>query len=352
MQTYLKLLSVCALAVSASAQAATTYTQGFEDVGALDGWVFVNRSTPEGSSWFQGNSGVFSAQSGSEESYIAASYLSIDAATGAIDNWLISPVLTFSGASQLSFYTRSAGTDGFNDVLQVLYSSGSGADTATFSQSLLSIGGATAYPDSWQQYSASLGESGTGRFAFRYGGTALTADYIGIDSVTVTGLAAVSTVPEPSDYVMFSAGLALIAIARRKGRRAVGAGLALAALGMAQGAAAQQQEGMVAVRDAETGQLRPPTPQEAQALRAAAKSTTSALQRQALQAGQQRQTTRRADGTRAAKVSDRAMMYSVVRRDENGRLREQCVAGAEKAMAAQTASTDASASNGDRHEDK
>jgi hypothetical protein len=342
------------LAMSASAQAATTYTQGFEDVESMEGWVFLNQSAPEGSSWFQGNSGIFSAQAGSDNSYIAASYLSIDSSEGVIDNWLISPVLTFTGAAQLSFYTRSAGTEGFNDVLQVLYSSDSGLDTATFSQSLLSIGGATAYPDGWQQYTANFTASGTGRFAFRYGGTASTADYIGIDSLSVTGLTGVGTVPEPSGYALFGAGLAMIALLRRKGRRVAGAGLALAALGMAQGAAAQQQEGMVAVRDAETGQLRAPTPQEAQALRAAGNSSTSTLQKQTLQATRQSQVTRRADGTRAARVSDRAMAYSVVTRDENGQLREQCVAGAEKAAALQSATSAAttSANDGGRHDDK
>src|SRR6478609_2463871 len=53
-------------------------SEGFNNVASLGaaGWVFTNASTPVGQSWFQGNSGIFAAQSGAATSYAAANFLS------------------------------------------------------------------------------------------------------------------------------------------------------------------------------------------------------------------------------------------------------------------------------------
>jgi hypothetical protein len=202
-----------ALAVLAApaAQAAGTVVlnQSFDDVGALGNWVMTNNSLPRGQSWFQGNAGIFGAQGGAADSYIAASFLSAGPGAGAIDNWLITPQLMFGGATHLSFFTRAQSLPGFNDTLEVRFSPGAGTDTAGFTTLLTTIGGPSAYPGSWQQFTADLSLSGSGRFAFRYLGDA-TANYIGIDTVTV------NAVPEPSAWLMLGLGLGLTTLLLRR----------------------------------------------------------------------------------------------------------------------------------------
>lgn len=196
---------VAALLAAAAPQAqaeVTVLSTGFDDVGALGGWLFVNQSTPAGSLWFQGNGGIFPAQAGGGNAYIAANYLSAAQGNGTIDNWLIPPALSLPGAATLSFYTRSAGTPGFNDHLEVRYSTGGSAisDFSDFSNVLLTVGGGGPYPADWRQYTLNA-EPGTVRFAFRYTGAAENAEYIGLDSVVV------NAVPEPSEWLMLAAGL-------------------------------------------------------------------------------------------------------------------------------------------------
>jgi hypothetical protein len=69
----------------------------------------------------------------------------------------------------------------------------------------------------WVKYSFQIAAQGTGttaRFAVNYVGSADTANYVGIDSVTVTA------VPEPSSVLMLGAGLAgLAAWTRRRQAR-------------------------------------------------------------------------------------------------------------------------------------
>lgn len=205
--------AACALAVLAApaAQAAGTVilNQNFDDVSALGNWVMTNNSLPPGLSWFQGNSGIFGSHDGAADSYIGASFLSSDHGSGAVDNWLITPLLTFGGAAHLSFFTRGESGSGFNDMLEVRFSPGAGTATSGFTTLLTTIGGPSAYPGSWQQFTADLSLSGSGRFAFRYLGDA-TANYIGIDSVTV------SAVPEPSAWLMLGLGLGLTTLLLRR----------------------------------------------------------------------------------------------------------------------------------------
>lgn len=196
--------------VAGHAQGVPVLNQGFNNIETLPGWVQVNNSVQPGSGWFQGNPEVFRAESGTVRSYIAANFLGAANGEGRVDNWLISPTLTLSGTTVLSFFTRGADDPGFADMLEVRFSPGSGLDTNGFS-SLLTTIGPDGYPTDWQQYNASLAFDGTGRFAFRYFGDASALNYIGIDTVR-----AVTAVPEPSLYLMLGLGLGLLTLLRRK----------------------------------------------------------------------------------------------------------------------------------------
>jgi hypothetical protein len=86
------------------------------------------------------------------------------------------------------------------------------------------------------------------------------------------------------------------------------------------------QEGMVVVRDPQTGQLRTPTAAEMQAL---------AAQRPAMLAPPAPpKVIQRADGSRQARVGEKGMVYAVVTRDAGGQLAQQCVQGEAAASAA------------------
>ena len=215
MKTSKTLTAAVTLALAAmsplTAQAADTIllNEGFDDITNLPGWILVNYSTPVGQNWFQGNSGVFSAQSGGPDSYIGANFLSASALGGYLDNWLITPELNLGASTKLSFYTRTEAAMGKNDTLEVRFSSGAGTDITGFSTLLTTVGGANAYPCDWQQFTASTMAGGTGRFAFRYVGDAGVANFIGIDTVSITA------VPEPATYLMLGLGLAALTVRRR-----------------------------------------------------------------------------------------------------------------------------------------
>jgi hypothetical protein len=197
-------------APAAQAAGVEVLNEGFGNVDGLSGWAQVNNSVPPGSGWFQGNSGIFPAYAGAADSYAAAHFLSAAGTGGTVDNWLITPELTLSGNTVLSFYTRHASDLGFDDRLEVLFSSGAGLDASGFTV-LTTIGGTSEYPTDWQQYNLNVDASGTGRFAFRYYGAADTLNYVGLDSVSV-----VTAVPEPSTWAMLGAGLGLLGLRRRK----------------------------------------------------------------------------------------------------------------------------------------
>ena len=332
MKTSISLMAAAAFALAAAcptgSQAAGTIllNEGFDHAGSLANWVLVNNSAPPGEPWFQGNPGVFAAQAGAPDAYIATNYLGALNGVGTIDNWLITPELSFMGPATLSFYTRSLGTAGFNDTLEVRFSGGSGAGTGGFTTLLATIGGAAAYPASWQQFSASLNLSGSGRFAFRYTGNAETSNYIGLDTVRVTA------VPEPSAYMLLALGLAALSLRGlyRRGRKAaLMAALMTAAFALPAAAGAAGQEGMVVVRDAQTGQLRAATPAEIKALH-----EQGAALRQAKPATEL--AVRGADGTLRKSLGESGMVFSVVTRDAEGKLATQCLSGEDAAKAAAT----------------
>ena len=85
-------------------------------------------------------------------------------------------------------------------------------------------------------------------------------------------------------------------------------------------ARAAGQEGMVVVRDPQTGKLRAPTADELKALRA---QTPSA----ALTAPRQPATVSRGDGSRGVRLGERNMVYEVVTRGADGKLTRECVQG-------------------------
>jgi hypothetical protein len=205
-------VSLAALgSTTARAAGVEVLNEGFDNVGGLSGWVQVNNSVPPGSGWFQGS--LFPAQSGAADSYAAANFLGAANGSGNVDNWLITPTLNLSGNTVLSFFTRADDTPGFNDVLEVRYSSGSGTDPTGFTTLLATIGGDAGYPSDWTQFSAALDVNGSGRFAFRYVGPADTLNYVGLDTVSV-----VTAVPEPSSWLMLALGAGLLPLLGRTSR--------------------------------------------------------------------------------------------------------------------------------------
>lgn len=207
-------LSLAALgASSARAAGVEVLNEGFDNMAALGGWAQVNDSIPAGNGWFQGNGALLPAQAGAPDAYAAANFLGAANGSGSVDNWLITPVLDLSGTTVLSFYTRHDTLPGFNDLLEVRYASGTGTDVARFTTLLTTIGGTAGYPTDWQQFTAAVADSGSGRFAFRYLGPADTLNYIGLDTVSV-----VTAVPEPAHSMMLALGLGMRPLLRRQPR--------------------------------------------------------------------------------------------------------------------------------------
>jgi len=181
-------------------------TQSFDDITTLAGagWVFTNNSAATGTTgWFQGNSAVFAAQTGVPGSYIAANFLNA-AFGGNVSNWLLSPALTnLQNGQTLTFHTRSAGNTRA-DRLEVrlcapVNCTNVGATDITvgnFTNLMLSINPsqiAGTYPTAWTLYTVVLSGlpagPNTGRLGFRYfvSDTAASGDYIGIDTLNLTG---------------------------------------------------------------------------------------------------------------------------------------------------------------------
>jgi hypothetical protein len=244
-------------ALPANAQL-TNYTQGFDDVPgifATGGWVFDNLSNPPPGSmaptgfWAQGIPGLGgfgdNAQAGPANSFITVSFESGLGTGAAVSNWLLTPELTFSNGSIISFYTEQNHLNTINpNRLQVRLSlNGASTNVGTqpttvpgtqpsfgdFTSLLADInpnyaeapaGG--AYPTTWTQESfviSGLAVPTTGRIGFLYLLTNSTfptpgqGSQIGIDSFALT------TVPEPPQVTLLGlAGLGLVFFKRREWR--------------------------------------------------------------------------------------------------------------------------------------
>jgi hypothetical protein len=228
MVKWLSCMLILFVAVGA-AQSGNLLSENFDNIATLPGtgWALVNNSSPVGSTgWFQGNPGVFAAQAGGADSYVAANFNNA-AFGGNISNWLLSPELNLSNGAIITFYTRTEAGAPFPDQLELRLSlngastnvGSSDTSVGDFTTLLLTINPALSvggYPEDWTVVTASVsGLSGTsGRFAFRYfvTDTDTNADYIGIDTVSVN----TASVPEPSTLLLLGAGIISLAGLRRR----------------------------------------------------------------------------------------------------------------------------------------
>lgn len=216
------LLALAIAGAMTTAQAGVVLTEGFEDIGTLttSGWVLANNSSPVGTipaGWFQAsNPDIFTAQSGSEFSYIAANYAStVDG--GAVNDWLITPTFSALYGATVTFWLRGAVDPGYFDQIAYGFSNGSAALTSFVLGPVI-----TASTDAWTQVTATLAAgSATSRFAINYTG-ALTSN-LGIDSLVITANDATGDVPEPASLAILAAGLIGMGAARRRKNAAAAA---------------------------------------------------------------------------------------------------------------------------------
>jgi hypothetical protein len=225
--------SLFLLFASSSLQAGVILSEGFDNISTLagSGWAMVNNSVPVGSEgWFQGNTGIFTSQTGAPDSYIASNF-NAAAIPGNISNWLITPVISLQDNLQFVFFTRTEVDAPFADRLELRLST-NGASTnvgatdssvGDFTNLLLSVNPTLTvggYPEAWTQVTANfvgLGVPLSGRFAFRYNvpDNVTNADYIGIDTVSVT-----QDAPEPATIGLIAFGLGAVAWRRlRRGNQ-------------------------------------------------------------------------------------------------------------------------------------
>jgi hypothetical protein len=92
--------------------------------------------------------------------------------------------------------------------------------------------------------------------------------------------------------------------------------------------ASDGQEGLVVVRDPQTGQLRAPTAAERKALTS---GPAASLRAQAPVSSLASQVVRNPDGSKKLKLGQRGLVFEVVTRTPEGKLTEQCVQGEEAA---------------------
>lgn len=211
MKTITSALAAGALALAllapAMAQAAgtTILDEGFDDISALVGWSQFTNTPLASPAWTQGNPGVFSAQSGAADAYLGAA---ISGADSLFDLWLITPVLSFTGMTELSLSLRSLDNVAFNyrDYMEIRFDDGSGLNTF-----LGGTGSFATAPNRWTPITRTFDLEGSGRLAIRYVGETRGISYAGIDSIKV-----VSLVPEPASYLMLVMGLTGVAALRRK----------------------------------------------------------------------------------------------------------------------------------------
>jgi hypothetical protein len=111
-------------------------------------------------------------------------------------------------------------------------------------------------------------------------------------------------------------------------------------------AVAAGQDGMVVVRDPQTGQMRAPTAAELKALGPAPMASLHAT------APLASLVVTRPDGSRLLRLGEKGMVYSVATRGADGKLVERCVKGEHAAGALAQAAPTARQNEEHRHEDR
>lgn len=222
-------LAISALLLTLSAHAGSILNENFDSFASLagKGWLQKNNSAPQtggNGQWGQGSNGYFAPQAGPDGSFAVDTFTDADPG-GNISDWLITPTLTYTGTTELTFYTRVDTGSIFPDRLEVRFSPTGGSNVGTTASSVgdfttllltinpnLTVGG---YPDAWTAFTIELPSSAgvtTGRVAFRYDVTDTNANgnFIGLDSIEA------DTVPEPGTIVGLLTGLGALWARRRK----------------------------------------------------------------------------------------------------------------------------------------
>jgi hypothetical protein len=216
-----------------SAQAGVLLQEGFDNVSALGaGWVMNNVNAQPGivdPNWHQASAsaiaaeGLFTAHSGAQTSYIAASFengtFGNGSDVGLLNNWLITPMFSTETAVTISLWIRGDQDAGYFDKTVFNFSGGSSA-VGDFH----AIGSLDPVPtDAWHQFTVTVGAQGAGtmgRFAIQYTGNVADSNYIGIDDLLIQTAADPgpnpSNVPEPATMLVMATGLMGLAAARRR----------------------------------------------------------------------------------------------------------------------------------------
>lgn len=149
------------------------------------GWITLNVDGGGLTSWFQGNTTVFSAYEGPANGYVGQNF---QGANGfLIDQWLISPPVTVNAGDTLSFWHRSPDNTTFVDSIYVRYSTTAGTTPGDFD---VTWGRYKVSNNGWARWTGTFNHSGTVRFAIQYyitdgGPSGNYSDYFGLDYLQV-----------------------------------------------------------------------------------------------------------------------------------------------------------------------
>jgi hypothetical protein len=213
---------LAAVAVGHAQADSITFSEGFEDVPGLanKGWSFWNLSEkPDGDGWIQGPE-YLPAEDGPLTSYAMTGYIasvndSFDPVN--ISAWMVSPEIKLTGQDRLQFSIEGPGGSYYQDNLRIVILPGSATSPGDGGQTIFNIG---SPPPFWLTLGMQLPENMSSvRIAFQYYGSNATANFLAIDSVSVT-----SAVPEPASALMLALGLGGVALLRRRKDTGTGTG--------------------------------------------------------------------------------------------------------------------------------